>query len=146
MTAHRCIRTGKEECIKNIDIITYMYTNRGFNITPYNGDNGFEILMEHIGFSNLNITGREDHVSAIERSIRSIKEISRCICYEFPYKSYTKLMTENLMLGVTKMVNAFPNKEDISLDLRPDAIVLGTPKLGYNNIKLSFGSYVIILL
>ena len=51
-------------------------------------------------------------------------------------------MTEETILGVTKMLNAFPNMEGISSDLSPDAIVLGTPKLDYNNIKLSFGSYV----
>ena len=36
-----------------------MYTNRGFNITPYNGDNGFEMLRDHLGGANLNIVGRE---------------------------------------------------------------------------------------
>ena len=49
-------------------------------------------------------------------------------------------MTEEMILGVTKMLNEFPNKEGISSDLSPDAIVLGTPKLDYNNIKLYFGS------
>ena len=36
----------------------------------------------------------------------------------------------------------FPNKDGIDHDLSPDAIILGTPKLDYNNIKLPFGSYV----
>ena len=142
MTTHRCTGTGKEECIKKIDIIPRMYTNRGFNITPYNDDNGFEMLREHLGGTNLNTVGREDHVGAIERSIRTIKERARCICYKLPYKAYTKLMTEEMIIEVTKMLNAFPNKEGISSDLSPNAIVLGTPKLDYNNIKLSFGSYV----
>ena len=74
LTTHRCVGTGKEECITKIDIITKMYTNRGFNITPYNGDNGFEMLRDHLGGDNLNIVGREDHVGAIERSIRTIKK------------------------------------------------------------------------
>ena len=79
LTIHRCVGTGKEECIKKIDIITKISTNRGINITPYNGDNGFEMLRDHLGGANLNIVGREDRVGAIERSIRTIKERSRCI-------------------------------------------------------------------
>ena len=135
-------RNWKRRVYKKRDTITKKYTHRGIIITPYNGDNGFEMLRDHLGGANLNIVGREDHVGAIERSIRTIKERARCICYKLPYKSYTKLMTEEMILGVTKMLNAFPNKEGISSDLSPDAIVLGTLKLDYNNIKLSFVSYV----
>ena len=105
MTTHRYIGSGKEECIKKIDIITNVYTNRRFNITPYNGDNGFEILRERLDGANLNIVGRDDHIGAIERSIRTIKERARCICYKLPYKSYTKLITEEMILGDLKMNN-----------------------------------------
>jgi len=142
MTTHRCIGTGKNECIKKIDIITKMYTNRGFNISPYNGDKDFEMLREHVGGKYLNIFGRENHVGVIECSIWTIKERTRLICYKVPYKHYTKLMTEEIILGVTKMLNVFSNKEDIGINLSPDAIVLGTQRLYYNNIKLSFGTYV----
>ena len=74
----------------------------------------------------------------IERYIRTIKERSRCICYKLPYDPYTKLITEEIILGVTKILNVFPNKGGINLDLSPDAIVLGTPKLDYNNIQVVF--------
>ena len=47
-----------------------------------------------------------------------------------------------MVIGATKLLNDFPNKDGIDQDLSPDAIILGTPKLDYNNIKLPFGSYV----
>ena len=51
-------------------------------------------------------------------------------------------MTKEMILGVTKMLNVFPSKEDIDKNINPDAIFLGISRLDYNNIKLSFGSYV----
>ena len=142
MTTHACTGTGNTECIDNIDLITKMYSNRGFTISMYNGDNTFNMLTDHIGRGNLNIVGREDHVGVIERSIRTLKERTRCMCHQLPYKGYTKLMIIEMVIGETKLLNAFPNKDGIDHDLSPDAIILGTPKLDYNNIKLPFGSYV----
>ena len=47
-----------------------------------------------------------------------------------------------MVIGATKLLNTFPNKDGIGQDLSPNAIVLGTLKLDYNNIKISFDSYV----
>ena len=105
----------------------------------YNRDNTFNMLTDHIGRRNLNIVGREDHMGAIERSIRTLKERTRCMCHQPPYKGHTKLMIIEMVIGATKLLNAFPNKDGIDHDLSPDAIILGTPKLDYNNIKLPFG-------
>ena len=101
----------------------------------YNGDNSFNMLTDHIGRGNLNIVGREDHVGAMERSIRTLKEKKRCMCHRLPYKRYTKLMIIVMVIGAKKSLNAFPNKDGIDHDLSPDAIILGTPKLNYTNIK-----------
>ena len=66
LTTHACIRTGKIECIEKIDVITKIYSNSGFTLCMYNGDNTLNMLADHIGRGNINIVGREDHVGAIE--------------------------------------------------------------------------------
>ena len=63
----------KNESIEKIDIITKIYTNGGFTMIPYNGDNALKMLTYHVGSGNLNIVGRDYHVGAIERSIRKDK-------------------------------------------------------------------------
>ena len=64
------------------------------------------------------------------------------MCHQLPYNGYTKLMIIEIVIGVTKFLNAFPNEDGIDQGLSPYAIIFGTPKLNYNNIKLTFGSYV----
>ena len=51
-------------------------------------------------------------------------------------------MIEEIIIGIIKMTNEFPNKEGIDKDLSPDAIILGIPKIDCNNTKLTFWSYV----
>ena len=66
LTTHRCHSTGRSECVKIIRSVTRMYSNRGFIIVTYNGDNAFKHLNETLGEANLNIVARNDHVGAIE--------------------------------------------------------------------------------
>ena len=74
-------------------------------------------------------------MKAIERSLRTLKERTRCMCHRLPYKMYTKLMIIEMVIGATKSLNAFPNKDGIDQDISPDAIILGTLKLNYTNTK-----------
>ena len=80
LTTNRCIGTGRKECFEHIKRITAMYTNRGFSINIYNGDNAFRILTDGIGEGCLNIVGSKEHVGHIERSIIAIKEKARRMC------------------------------------------------------------------
>ena len=64
-----------------------MYTNRGFSINMYKGDNAFRMLTDDIGEGCLNIVGRKEHVGPIERYIRTIKERTRCMCWYLPFKN-----------------------------------------------------------
>ena len=141
LTISRCSGTGKNECTQKISTITRMYANRGFTISPYNGDNDFRVLKDTVGEGNLNIVARREHVGSIERSIRTIKERCRCVCHNLPFKSFTKIMTEDLVVGICDLLNSFPARDGISVDLSPDSIVLGKPKLDYNSLKLTFGAY-----
>ena len=73
----------------------------------------------------MNIVGRKEHVDAKARPIRTTKKRAKCIRHTLPYKYYTNWITEEMILDTTKMLNVFPNKEDIDKDLSTDVITLG---------------------
>lgn len=54
-------------------------------------------------------------------------------------------MTEYVIIRVTKYILSVPDKEGISSELIPNIIVLGTTKVDYNIIIISFGSYTQVL-
>jgi hypothetical protein len=117
------------------------YTQRGFKIVAFNGDNKFETLREHLRPTPLHIVGRGEHVGPIERSVRTIKERVRCSCQSLPYKKITTLMTRSIVESSVTWLNAFPAKEGASKTMSPSAIVLGSPKPDYNKLRITFGAY-----
>ena len=136
-----CKGRGRKEMERGIDKVTAKFTQRGFKITAYNGDNEFEKLREHVSPTALNIVARGEHLGPIERSVRTIKERVRCSCHAIPYKRITLLMTWSILESTTMWLNAFPAKDGVSKTLSPSAIVLATPKPDCKNLKITFGSY-----
>jgi len=126
---------------RGIDKVTKRFTQRGFKIAAYNGDNEFEKVREHVSPTPLNIVARNEHVGIIKRSVRTVKEQVRCSCHGIPYKHITKLMTQSIVESSITWLNAFPEKEGASKTLSPAAIVLGTPKPDHSKLKITFGSY-----
>ena len=141
LSVQYCTGRGRKEMERGIDKVTSKFTQRGFDITAFNGDNEFEKLREHVSPTPLNIVGRGEHVGTIERSVRTIKERVRCSCQGIPYKRITKLMTRSIVESSVTWLNAFPAKEGVSKTMSPSAIVLGSPKPDYNKLKLTFGAY-----
>jgi hypothetical protein len=121
--------------------VTSKFTQRGFSIAAYNGDNEFEKLRDHLSPTTLNIVARGEHVGPIERSIRTIKERVRCSCQGLPYKRIPKIMTQSIVESSVTWLNAFPAKEGASKTLSPSAIILGTPKPDHSKLKITFGAY-----
>ena len=104
-----------------------------FTISTYNGENKFGIVTDYVGSGNFKIVGRKDYLGAIWRSIRTLKERTSYTCHTLPNNIYTKLMIQKMVMRVPNMLNMFPNKDGIDQDLSPDAILLGTPNIDYNN-------------
>jgi hypothetical protein len=141
LSIQQCKGRGKKEMERGIDKVVSQFTQRGFKIVAFNGDNEFETLREHLSPTPLNIVARGEHVGAIERSVRTIKERVRCSCQSLPYKKITKLMTRSIVESSVTWLNAFPAKEGASKTMSPSAIVLGSPKPDYNKLKITFGAY-----
>ena len=69
--------------------IINMYHARGLRVTQINTDNEFACIREQIRPTNLNMVAAGEHVSNVERSIRTIKEGTRCHMRRLPYNRYT---------------------------------------------------------
>lgn len=51
-------------------------------------------------------------------------------------------MTEHMVISITDSLNSFPNKDGVDKNLSPNIIILVSPHVDYNTIRVSFGSYV----
>ena len=122
------------------------YKYRGFVITNYNGDNEFEHLCDVFASAHLRICAKNDHIRDIVRSIRTIKERVRCGCHSIPYKKFAKLMTRSLVQDMITCLNMFPYQNWISSDLSPEAIIIGSPYIYYNKLRITFGAYAQVYL
>jgi hypothetical protein len=126
---------------RGIDKVVSQFTQRGFKIVAFNGDNEFETLREHLSPTPLNVVARGEHMGPIERSVRTIKERVRCSCQSLPYKKITRLMTWSIVESSFTKLNVFPAKEGALKTMSPSDIVLGSPKPDYNKLKITFGAY-----
>jgi hypothetical protein len=146
ITAQPVTSRSTAQIIKHIDTVINKYEARGFTITAIHGDNEFNIndLKKHVLPTLVHIYGKDEHVGAIERLIRVIKERSRCMCHAIPYKHYTKLMIQSLIACVTKWLNAFPGQDGISSTMSPSMIVEGRPNPDFNHKRIVFGSYALV--
>ena len=127
------VQTGrsrsKESIVSGIMETVRIYHTRGFKVVTICGDGEFDLdlLRNKIMPISLEITGRDEHDGFVERSVRVIKERSRCTCHSIPYRAYPKLMTNSMIENVVNWLNAFPFKSGISQSMGPSTIVLGKP-------------------
>ena len=131
---------SKETVINEIQRVTKMYKRRGFSVTKYHGDNEFECLHEFVNQTPVHIAARDKHVGIVEQSIRTMKERARCYCQNTPFCKVPKVMIDYLLELVNTNLNMYPAKTSVSETLSPAAIVMGTPKMEYNRLKLEYGA------
>ena len=98
-------------------------------------------FLHGIGMS-LNPTSRDEHVSDIERYIRTIKERMRCMYNTLPFKHMPKVLVIEMAKAAVYWLNAFPAFNGISDEQSPKTLVTGQ-QLDYNrHCKYEFGQYV----
>ena len=116
---------------------------RGLRVTKLNADNEFENIHDVIRPAALHIVGANEHVGDIERSIRTIKECTRCHVHRLPYKRYPKLMVAGMVLHVVKSLNNLPSETGIQCAHSPATLITGCGPVDYNTVmSLNFGDYV----
>ena len=89
----------KQSISKALSTINNVYKRRGFKVVQCNMDNEFIPLtgdLMEMGII-INPTSANEHVPSIERRIRVIKERSRSLRHNLPYKHIPKLMIIELV-------------------------------------------------
>jgi hypothetical protein len=91
----------------------------------------------------INTTAAREHVSDIERCIRTIKDRCRSVLSELPYKKFLPdIFIVHLLKFVVLWLNAFPSDNGVSTEFSPREIVIGL-RLDYaKHCKACFGAYV----
>jgi len=153
VTTSRSIHFCMAEMIKNeksmtiamaIKQVLKIYHRHGFKVQFLLGDGQFEHIKKYFVDTDLtiNITGLNEHVPAIERAIRTIKERIRAIVNQLPFKAYPHRLIVEMVYNVVFWLNVFPHKDDVHEVMSPRSIVTGLHINHDKHCALEFGSYV----
>ena len=82
-----------------------LYHARCIHVHQINTDNEFECIKNDTLPTNLNVVAAEEHVGEIERSIRKMKEGTRCNVQRLPYSHYSKVMLKDIITKRVKGLN-----------------------------------------
>ena len=137
-------RKANTNDIKNgLKIVIYLYHARGIHVNQINTENLFECSKNDILPTNLNVVTAEEHVGERERSIRTMKEGTRCDLQRLPYSHYPKVMIKGSITKRVKDLNQLPSNSGISNTLSPSTLITGKPSPGFLEvITLNFRDYV----
>jgi hypothetical protein len=87
-----------------------LYKTRGFTITRVEGDREFSCIRNDFLPTPVNIADADDHVAEVERSIRTIKERTRCLIQGLPFKRISQAIMRAAIENANKGLNQFPTK------------------------------------
>ena len=134
------------DTLESIKKIISIYKARNLNITQIDTDMEFKTLENKLLPIKLNVSAADEHVSDVERSIRTIKEGTRTLLHEMPYKYYHKQLVAGCVQSVIKTLNTTPKRGGLSDVLSPTTLITGASPPDYKTItKLCFGDYVEVM-
>ncbi len=132
---------SKRTLLMETKAVINLYETRGFNITRVEGDREFCCIENELLPVALNTADKDDHVHEVERSIRTVKERTRCTVQGLPYRRIPKVMMRAAVENAHKSLNQFPANDGASDVLSPLTIMTGKPAPDYNDLKIEFGAY-----
>ena len=136
-------KANKNDMVTAIQRIIKMYHVRGLTITQITSDNDFNCIRDNIRPIFLNVVAADEHVSPVERSIRTIKDRTRCHVHNLPYSHYPKTLMAGCVISATKALNNEVGMSTLSNEHSPFTLVTGYPQRSHKEIiQLSFGDYV----
>jgi len=153
VTMSRSIHFCTAEFIKNEKSVTIataikqvlqIYHRRGFKVQKLHGDGQLEHIKKHFvdDAITINITGRNKHMPAIERTIRTIKERIQAMVNQLPFNAFPHRLIVEMVYNVTFWLNAFPHNDSVHELMRPCTILTGLHIDNNKHCTLEFGSYV----
>ena len=144
--SHRLRNRTKTNIAKSLQYIKNKYENRGFRIKVIYADNEFDhdVIKSVLPGATFDVCAAGEHVPAIERCVRTVKDRCRCMCHSVPFRRYTKIITIHLIATCTKWLNCFSSEGGISQSMSPARIlkVFDSPDLKTKII--AFGSYALV--
>ena len=107
-------KATEEETKEGVGRIMAIYHARKLEVSQVNADNEFECIEDLIRPANLHLVGANEHVGDVERSVRTIKECTRCHVHRLPYKYYPKIMVTGMVTHVVKSLNQLLSETGIN--------------------------------
>ena len=139
-------RKTKKSLIKQLGLVIKKYNSRGFVISDVFADNEFDMedLKNKILPSTLQLCAAGEHVSKVERVIRTVKDRCRTICHSLPYSSFPKLMSKGLVAHSVNWINTFTASGGVVGPYSPSYLLEGKQNPDLNKRRITFGSYAIV--
>ena len=132
----------KEFILSGLMKVIKLYQARGLTVEQVHGDNEFECIREDIRPVLLNVSAADEHVSMIERSIRTIKDRTRSQVQYLQYAKYPRNMIIGCVVFVIKALNQEIGMSALSNKYSPNTLVTGQSQRQYKDImSLSYGEY-----
>jgi hypothetical protein len=128
---------------KGLDHIVEYYARNGFAVRSICIDPELAEVIEEMKNKQVEINpaAAKEHVPAIERQIRTIKERVRAQRSRLPFKKLPKALIEGLVLDKIKWLNTFPTKGGLSKQYEARTLLTGV-KLDFNiHCLIEIGSY-----
>ena len=104
-------------------------------------DMEFEKIKDLVPLVEVNTTAAREHVGYVERKIRHLKEKTRAVTPEFPFKWIPILVMIQTVYSCAFWIKAFPNRSD-NFGFSPREIVTGLSTDYNRDCKVDIGSYV----
>ena len=124
-------------------IIKYHESQFGVSVIKCDSEAGISTLESYFKKKfniSFNVVSKEQHVPAVERKIRQVKERIRGILSTIPY-NLCKILFDYLVYYVVKLINLIPMTYN-NVNISPIEIFSGR-RLDFNkDFKISFGQYV----
>ena len=123
------------------------YKVKGFKINYIFSDNEFKAMKDALqdgGKVDLNCSAPNEHVQAVERNIKTIKERVRSLIHGMPYKRLPKNFKRELIITCITMLNAIPRRASISTEYSPREMVEGKALDFNKHCRVAPGDYCLV--
>mmetsp|Transcript_3573 Transcript_3573/g.6937 ORF Transcript_3573/g.6937 Transcript_3573/m.6937 type:complete len:275 (+) Transcript_3573:1941-2765(+) len=133
-------RMDEDTMIKGLKKAIQVYHNKGMQVTTTIADNQFDPARGLLGTTDLNLAAAGEHVPAIERKIRTIKERFRALRSTLPFRLLPSRFIIDGIVFCTLILNAIPTRNGISDYFSPREIITST-KGRWEPSRLSMASW-----
>ena len=120
------------------------YAARGLVVVRIRGDFEFNGIMGQVALLIpeiiLDLSSENEHIGAVERNIRYIKEKARSIRVSLPFDQIPSIMVIYMVLQASKILNLFPRKGGVP-HYSPN-VIMKDEGVSMNQFRLPFGAYV----